>query len=255
MTHLPFPALHASHAGIWLAEPGGAPRAISKGDAIGRAAETPVILMNAPLVGRRLGYPDLSGLDLLELFAFVHPARFMVPTPAGLARVLGLESSARNPLGTSELADADIPSLYLAAAEALLETLGDPAWAEREGAWNAAQALFRLRWPWAAEVARRIKRPEKAERWLFAKLPEWEERAPRPAPRTLTVEPAEVVEDAASLGCTDDDPLGLDAAAAEGNILLDLDGQGGEEEGHAGSRHSASSFSTGTTARTLRAFL
>ena len=199
MTHLPFPALHASHAGIWLAEPGGAPRAISKGDAIGRAAETPVILMNAPLVGRRLGYPDLSGLDLLELFAFVHPARFMVPTPAGLARVLGLESSARNPLGTSELADADIPSLYLAAAEALLETLGDPAWAEREGAWNAAQALFRLRWPWAAEVARRIKRPEKAERWLFAKLPEWEERPPRAQPKQVRVDEDEALKSLSKL--------------------------------------------------------
>nr|WP_232343529.1 ATP-dependent DNA helicase [Novosphingopyxis sp. YJ-S2-01] len=191
--------MHASHAGIWLAEPGAAPRAISKGDAIGRAAETPVILMNAPLVGRRLGYPDLSGLDLLELFAFVHPARFMVPTPAGLARVLGLESSARNPLGTSELADAAIPSLYLAAAEALLGTLGDPAWAEREGAWNAAQALFRLRWPWAPEVARRIKRPEKAERWLFAKLPEWEERPPRAQPKQVRVDEDEALKSLSKL--------------------------------------------------------
>ncbi|WP_187335162.1 ATP-dependent DNA helicase [Novosphingopyxis iocasae] len=199
MTHLPFPALHASHAGIWLAEPGAAPRAISKGDAIGRAAETPVILMNAPLVGRRLGYPDLSGLDLLELFAFVHPARFMVPTPAGLARALRLETGAENPLGTSASADADIPSLYLSAAEALLETLGDPAWAEREGAWNAAQALFRLRWPWAAEVARRIKRPEKAERWLFAKLPEWEERPPRAQPKQVRVDEDEALKSLAKL--------------------------------------------------------
>ena len=33
---------------------------------------------------------SVSGLDLLELFAFVHPARFAVPTPQGLARALGL---------------------------------------------------------------------------------------------------------------------------------------------------------------------
>jgi ATP-dependent DNA helicase DinG len=38
------------------------------------------------LVGQRLGYPDVSGLDLLELFAFIHPARFAVPTVSGLAR-------------------------------------------------------------------------------------------------------------------------------------------------------------------------
>ena len=42
-------------------------------------------------MGQRLGYPDLSGLDLLELFAFIHPAQFMVPTAAGLAKVLGLD--------------------------------------------------------------------------------------------------------------------------------------------------------------------
>ena len=30
------------------------------------AADTPVLLINAPLVASRLGYPDLSGLDVLE---------------------------------------------------------------------------------------------------------------------------------------------------------------------------------------------
>ena len=32
----------------------------------------------------------INGLDILELFAFQHPARFAVPTPLGLASVLGL---------------------------------------------------------------------------------------------------------------------------------------------------------------------
>ena len=76
------PALHASHAGIWIADEHGA-RALGRGEAIARAAETPMILLGAPLVAQRLGYPELSGLDLLELFAFVHPARFAVPTASG----------------------------------------------------------------------------------------------------------------------------------------------------------------------------
>src|SRR5215208_3522534 len=92
---LPLPALHATHAGIWLADGGGpegnSVREASRGEAIARAAETPHIILNAPLVGQRLGYPELSGLDLLELFAFVHPARFAVPTAAGLSRALGLQ--------------------------------------------------------------------------------------------------------------------------------------------------------------------
>ena len=87
---LPLPALHATHAGIWLASGTGEVREASRGEAIARAAETPHIILNAPLVGQRLGYPELSGLELLELFAFIHPARFAVPTAAGLGRVLGL---------------------------------------------------------------------------------------------------------------------------------------------------------------------
>ena len=35
------------------------------------------------------------------------------------------------------------------AAGALIAVCADPAWPEREGAWDAAQALTRLRWPWA----------------------------------------------------------------------------------------------------------
>ena len=88
---LPLPALHATHAGIWLASRDGEVREASRGEAIARAAETPHIILNGPLVGQRLGYPELSGLDLLELFAFVHPAQFAVPTPAGLSRAVGLE--------------------------------------------------------------------------------------------------------------------------------------------------------------------
>ena len=36
------PALHATHAGIWLAGPDGV-REASRGEAIGRAAETPIV--------------------------------------------------------------------------------------------------------------------------------------------------------------------------------------------------------------------
>ncbi|MGH6780784.1 MAG: ATP-dependent DNA helicase, partial [Sphingomonadaceae bacterium] len=79
----------------------------------------------------------------------------------------------------------------LRAAQALLDRLGEKTWPEREGAWTAAQALFRLRWPWSAAVLERIEQPDRAERWLFAKLPEWEEAAPRPHPRPVVLGDAE----------------------------------------------------------------
>jgi len=113
---LPLPALHATHAGIWLATSDGEVREASRGEAIARAAETPHIILNAPLVGQRLGYPDLSGLDLLELFAFIHPARFAVPTVAGLSRTLGLDP----PDG-----EADAAAALKRIAGRLLATLAD----------------------------------------------------------------------------------------------------------------------------------
>jgi ATP-dependent DNA helicase DinG len=183
---LPLPALHATHAGIWLASgegPEGATvREASRGEAIARAAETPHIILNAPLVGQRLGYPELSGLDLLELFAFVHPARFAVPTAAGLSRALGLEP----PSG-----EADAAASSRRIAEQLLAVLADHDWSEREGAWTANATLHRLGWPWASLVGARLERPERGERMLFSRLRQWDEAADRPPPRTVAVNPAD----------------------------------------------------------------
>ena len=189
-TPLAFPALHASHAGIWMGRNDGQVHSISKGEAAGRAAETPMVMLNAPLVAQRLGYPDLSGLDLLELYAFVYPARFAVPTPKGLAKALGLDAPAT---------DQEVPIFLLHAARHLLSVLGDADWVEREGAWDSAQALMRLRWPWANLVLAQLKKPERPERWLFSRLPEWEEAPPRTPPRVVTLQADAVQERLASL--------------------------------------------------------
>ncbi len=180
---LPLPALHASHAGSWLRAANGSTRAVGKGEAIMAAADTPLLILNAPLVATRLGYPDLSGLDLLELFAFIHPARFCVPTPKGLAHALGLEEPA---------SDDGVPALLQLAAGRLLETCESEEWQEREGAWSVLQSLMRLRWPWANVIAPHIRQPQRAERWLFTRLPEWEETPERPQPAQVTLTPEEV---------------------------------------------------------------
>ena len=168
-----YPALVASHAGIWIDG-----RAVARGEAIRRAADTPHLLLGAPVTASRLGYPELSGLDLLELFAFVHPARFAVPTAGGLARALALP----------DLGDGAAECAFLAtAAERLLATLGSPNWRARHGAHAIAQTLARLRWSWGAEVARRIAAPERPERSVFTTLPKWEDTPPRPRPREVAV--------------------------------------------------------------------
>ena len=186
---LPFPALHASHSGIWIADERGVTE-VARGAAIARATETPMIMLNAPLVAHRLGYPELSGLDLLELFAFLHPARFVVPTPEGLADALGIARPADEGRAANFMREA---------AVALLDVTQTRDWAEREGAWTSAQGLMRLRWPWAQLLTPRIKKPETAERWLFSKLAEWEEVPPRPAPRPVALGAEDVQDRLASL--------------------------------------------------------
>ena len=85
-----------------------------------------------------------------------------------------------------------MPALLQEAAGALLERCESPDWAEREGAWSALQSLARLRWPWAAVVAPHLAKPERAEKWLFAKLPEWEEAPERPQPAQVAIDPDDV---------------------------------------------------------------
>jgi len=203
---LPLPALHATHAGIWIASQGGEAREASRGEAIARAAETPHIILNAPLIGQRLGYPELSGLDLLELFAFVHPARFAVPTVAGMCRSVGIEPPAF---------EAEAGEALRAIAGALLDRLGSPDWKEREGAWTSSQSLARMGWGWAPLIAARLERPERGERMLFSRLKQWEESAERAPPRTVLVDPAAARDRLRKLTGSRSEPRAGQAAMAE----------------------------------------
>ncbi len=182
MSHaaLTLPALHVSHAGIWLADGDGACREMGRSSAIAALASTPHILLNASLTGERLGHPDISGLDLLELFAFIHPASFAVPTPAGLARALGLAAPAR---------EGDVPAALQAMAGALLDVAGQSDWPQRTGAAASLRGLSRHRWGWAAQVEQALDRTDARDGWLFSRLPEWEDAPPRPVPRTVSLAP------------------------------------------------------------------
>ncbi|HMQ20369.1 MAG TPA: ATP-dependent DNA helicase, partial [Sphingopyxis sp.] len=132
----PLPAIYASHVGIWLADAQGHARRVGRGEAIAAVAGTPHIFLNAPLTGDRLGYPELSGPDLLELFAFLFPARFAVPTPAGLAAALEIAPPA---------SEDEVAAFLPRAAAAMLACTDDPTWPEREGTWHGLQALARQR--------------------------------------------------------------------------------------------------------------
>jgi ATP-dependent DNA helicase DinG len=176
-------ALHISHAGAWLCESGEV-RPVDRQEAMARALSSPLLIANTPMVGARLGYAELSGFDLLELFAFVFPARFVIPSPAGLAAALDLTIPASDPE-----AAAALPLI----AGQLIAAMQDARWAQRQGAWTAARNLERARWPWAPFVKAALdEHPGDGERWLFSALPEWEEAPPRPPARQGTLDPADL---------------------------------------------------------------
>ena len=173
---LPYPALHATHGGIWIAAPDGAVRG-------GR-----------PRRGDRARGRDAD--DHAQRAAGRQPARLSRSVRARPARAVRLR-----PSGALRGADAEGPrprarprragerrrggaASCARRPAALLATLeGD--WPEREGAWASAQALDRLRWPWAPRGRRSgCAGPSATSAGCSRRLPEWEESgAPAAAAR------------------------------------------------------------------------
>ncbi len=186
---MPIPALVASHAGIWRADEAGETGAISRGEASRRLAETPHLLLGAPQLATRLGLAEASGLDLLELWAFVHPARFLVPSMIGLAGALSIEAPAS---GEGEA------RFLQRAAKLLLETVSTSGWAARAGAAESLARLHRHGWPWASLLHERLAAGSAAPS-IFEALPEWREAEPRAAPLLVELTDAMVEERLAAL--------------------------------------------------------
>ncbi|MDP2763374.1 MAG: ATP-dependent DNA helicase, partial [Brevundimonas sp.] len=157
------------------------PRRIGRGAAEGAFTTAPVMVAHASLTARRLGIvpPARSTdlLDVLELFAFVRPARFCAPSPSGLALAMGMSE----PRGAEAQAQA-----LMDAASGLLKELADSAYPDREAAFTLAETLGRAGWSWAWRVSGALQHQPLRERQhrgssldAWSRLPEWEDEAPR----------------------------------------------------------------------------
>ena len=151
----------------------------------------PHLLLAAPILARCVGLDRLHAFDLLELFAFVHPARSVVPTITALARALGLP-----PVDTPS--PAGRLRLHYALAEALLAELETAPARRLKGVRALAQALARIGWVWAplvlSALARRLRTDEDDlldRRALWEDVREWESTPPRSAPSHAAVTPEE----------------------------------------------------------------
>src|SRR5215475_7127809 len=84
------PVLVAGFAGAAWLETTGEVQLLAPADAARRVARVRPILCHGPATARRLGTERFAAFDLLELFAFVRPAQFCLPTPRGLAAALDI---------------------------------------------------------------------------------------------------------------------------------------------------------------------
>jgi ATP-dependent DNA helicase DinG len=172
-----------------VAEDGGV-RALSAADARRGFAREPVIVAHAALTAQRLGLqPPARTRDLfdaLELFAFVRPAIFCAPTPAGFAQALGLPEPKGAPAQAEALREG---------CARLLDELATAPWPNREEALACAEVLARAGWPWGALAVAALRSGPLRSSFrgsgldVWRNIPEWEDEAPPGEPGSRPVDP------------------------------------------------------------------
>jgi ATP-dependent DNA helicase DinG len=132
---------------------------------------------------------QMRHFDLAELFLFVRPAQFAVPTAQGIARALGLN------------VQEDVLALKAAAA-ALLQEIAGPHYPHKREVFEIASFLKRTNWPWANLILATLRsKDDHVPEHAFAtglnvwdRLSEWEDHGPSAKASQHGVEAAEALE-------------------------------------------------------------
>ena len=163
----------------------GSRRAFPQRDGLLALAREPHLVCHAPYLIERLCLIAGDGrsaahsaaavrhLDIAELYVFVAPARFAIPTPEGLARVFRIEAK-------------NGAEAVLATARELLRRLSLAGFPDRRETAEIANFLRRTNWPWAMPVLRALRHGDgEADTASFGtglnvwdRIPEWEDEGP-----------------------------------------------------------------------------
>jgi len=187
----PAPALVvAPRFAVWLT-PDGEVEELSLPQAARRVREEAPLICHRPAVSAKLKADGFAAFDLLELFAFVRPARFCVPTIRGLAEALDLPA----PRGHEEEAES-----LARAAHHLLDELSRKILQEHPSRQSdckgIAWTMSRGGWSWGPSVLAALGAAHDQGRGAAAlkvwdRLAEWSEHAPEPSPGNIPVDPTE----------------------------------------------------------------
>ena len=105
-------------------------------------------------VARRLRIDTFPAFDVLELFAFVHPAVQCIPTPRGLAMALGMRKPG------SDFEEGEILKL---ATSTLLETLYNSDPIKEPDILAVAETMRNGKWEWAEKVCATLRHHREEE--------------------------------------------------------------------------------------------
>jgi ATP-dependent DNA helicase DinG len=184
---IPSPVLAASAKGteLVLETTAGQVLALGAGEGLAQLAARPHLVCHAPYLIDRLALiaeasrelrrsaHQMRHFDLAELFLFVRPAQFAVPTAPGIARALGLKTQ------------EDLKALRAATA-ALVDEIAGAHYPHQREAFETASFLKRTNWPWADVILAALRRSEAhVPEHAFAtglnvwdRLSEWEDQGP-----------------------------------------------------------------------------
>ncbi len=177
------PVLIAAAGRAHLLTADGAVDVLAPDDLSAHLGNTPPLVCHGPATARRLGLARFPAHDVLELFAFVRPAVFCLPTPLGLAQALGLKVPA----------SLEQQALTLvAAAGALLGTLAQLDAKERRQCARLAMTMARAGWNWGPPALAALGGDMPATSHgagldVWKGLGEWSEHAPEPPPEDVPV--------------------------------------------------------------------
>ena len=135
------------------------------------------LVCHAPFMRQKLGNADFIAADVLELFSFVHPTRFCVPTPVGIAKALG-----------QSLPDSidDYPLSLQESISYLFDDLSTRKDKDRLLAIAEVMGLNGKGWFWTPHIFAAFRETYEPEKPIISRtalnvwrdLPEWNEEAP-----------------------------------------------------------------------------
>ena len=130
------------------------------------------LVCNIPIASRRLGADLKKSFDILELFAFIRPAKFCLPLPLGLSMALGMPPMDESP--------EDEAAVLLNSVQLLFKELKSPEYKYREGAYATAFKMKEAGWRWGPLIMGALGGEHQQDYQVWNHLCEWEEKAPPP---------------------------------------------------------------------------